>query len=90
MNGDGSFNGRSNLVANVGSRNVQKRETPARSDPDGRFIEQAGGDVLSHAVSHAVPSALRGLTSVFGMGTGVALALWPPAIDTGSRGEWIP
>ena len=30
-----------------------------------------GGDLLSHTVTHAVPSALRGLTSVFGMGTGV-------------------
>jgi hypothetical protein len=37
--------------------------------------EEAGGDVLSHRVSPAVPSALRGLTAVFGMGTGVALAL---------------
>src|SRR5690606_39694905 len=39
----------------------------------------AGGDVLSHPVSRAVPSALRGLTAVFGMGTGVAPAPWPPA-----------
>ncbi len=31
-----------------------------------------GGDLLSHAVTHAVPSALEGLTSVFGMGTGVS------------------
>ena len=30
-----------------------------------------GDDLLSHAVTHAVPSALEGLTSVFGMGTGV-------------------
>ena len=37
-----------------------------------------GGDLLSHAVAHAVPSALRGLTSVFGMGTGVTPSLWPP------------
>src|SRR5690606_38613121 len=34
----------------------------------------AGGDVLSHPVARAVPSALRGLTAVFGMGTGVAPA----------------
>src|SRR5690606_36831900 len=39
----------------------------------------AGGDVLSHPVSRAVPSAPRGLTAVFGMGTGVAPAPWPPA-----------
>ncbi len=40
---------------------------------------KAGDDVLSHFVSEAVPSALRGLTTVFGMGTGVALAPLPPA-----------
>ena len=37
-----------------------------------------GNVLLSHAVSHAVPSAQRGLTAVFGMGTGVALSLWSP------------
>ena len=35
-------------------------------------IFNPGDDLLSHAVTHAVPSALEGLTSVFGMGTGVA------------------
>ena len=39
-----------------------------------------GSDLLSHAVAHAVPSAVEGLTSVFGMGTGVTLLLWPPGI----------
>ena len=34
--------------------------------------------LLSHTVAHAVPSALRDLTSVFGMGTGVALSLTRP------------
>jgi hypothetical protein len=34
-----------------------------------------GGVLLSHAVSRAVPSALKGLTSVFGMGTGVSPSL---------------
>src|SRR5262249_56599875 len=37
-----------------------------------------GGDLLSHAVTSAVPSALEGLTTVFGMGTGVAPPVWPP------------
>ena len=32
--------------------------------------KSSGGDLLSHTVSRAVPSALEGLTSVFGMGTG--------------------
>ena len=35
----------------------------------------AGSDLLSHTVSHTVPSAVSGLTSVFGMGTGVTLIL---------------
>ena len=34
-----------------------------------------GSDLLSHAPTHAVPSAEADLTSVFGMGTGVALPL---------------
>jgi hypothetical protein len=37
-----------------------------------------GGVLLSHAVSRAVPSALKGLTSVFGMETGVSPSLSPP------------
>ena len=31
---------------------------------------ETGGDLLSRAVTHQVPSALKGLTSVFGMDTG--------------------
>jgi hypothetical protein len=31
-----------------------------------------GGDLLSQALAHQVPSALRGLTSLFGMGKGVS------------------
>jgi hypothetical protein len=48
---------------------------------------QDPGDVLlSHTVTRAVPSALRGLTAVFGMGTGVALSLWSPGkIQLNSR-----
>ena len=32
-----------------------------------------GGVLLSHTVARAVPSALEGLTTEFGMGSGVAL-----------------
>ena len=39
------------------------------------FGNTPGSDLLSHAVSHTVPSTVAGLTSVFGMGTGVALLL---------------
>src|SRR5690242_21155302 len=46
------------------------------------------GDVLlSHTVTSAVPSALRGLASGFGMGPGVSLSLWSPKLygDIGLR-----
>ena len=36
--------------------------------------EKAGDGLLSRNLSVAVPSALQGLTAVFGMGTGVAPA----------------
>ena len=38
----------------------------------------SGGYLLSHLVTKAVPSAPIGLTSVFGMGTGVTLSPTPP------------
>jgi hypothetical protein len=42
------------------------------------FVFNPGNDLVSHAVARAVPSALRGLTSVFGMGTGVTLSVRSP------------
>ncbi len=45
-----------------------------------RNMKESGDDLLSRAVSSQVPSALRGLTSVFGMGTGVTLSSLPPKI----------
>ena len=39
---------------------------------------ESGGDLLSRAVSSQVPSALKGLTSVFGMGTGGTPSPLPP------------
>jgi hypothetical protein len=44
-------------------------------------VNYPGSDLLSHAVTSAVPSALEGLTSVFGMGTGVAPPASPPGIE---------
>ena len=38
-------------------------------------LKNLGGVLLSHVVPHAVPSALKSLTSVFGMGTGVTSSL---------------
>src|SRR5258705_8875095 len=39
-----------------------------------------GNFLRSHTLARAVPSGLRGLTSVFGMGTGGSLSLWSPRI----------
>ena len=47
--------------------------------PEGATLLEKSGDVLlSQGLSSQVPSALEGLTSVFGMGTGVTPPLWPP------------
>ena len=44
------------------------------------ILLESGDDLLSRAVSSQVPSALRGLTSVFGMGTGGSLSPLSPEI----------
>ena len=41
-------------------------------------LKDLGDVLLSHTVASAVPSALRGLTAVFGMGTGVTPSLESP------------
>ena len=43
------------------------------------FID-SGDVLLSRAVAHQVSSALRSLTTVFGMGTGVTFLLLPPNV----------
>ena len=43
------------------------------------LLDYAGDHLISHTLTRAVPSAQRGLTSVFGMGTGVTLAVNSPA-----------
>src|SRR5215510_6958923 len=52
---------------------------------DAPSMNYPGSDLLSHAVTSAVPSALEGLTSVFGMGTGVAPPASPPGMGTQSN-----
>ncbi len=42
------------------------------------LLEKSGDVLLSQGISAQVPSALTGLTSVFGMGTGVSPSLSPP------------
>src|SRR5215467_11741949 len=70
-------------VAPSGGGQTQKR--PDRSTRPGRSLNYPGSDLLSHAVAHAVPSAQEGLTSVFGMGTGVAPPATPPGIESYRR-----
>ena len=54
---------------------------PPPSFEDGGF-RGAGDGLLSRDLSIGVPSALQGLTIVFGMGTSVAPALKSPAINS--------
>ena len=57
----------------------RKREERTAGKPGQCVPRSKSGDVLlSQGISPQVPSALRGLTSVFGMGTGVTLSLWSP------------
>ena len=63
------------------TRKARERPEPktAKRPPKGPFrCKKSGGVLLSQADSSQVPSALEGLTSVFGMGTGVTPLLWPP------------
>jgi hypothetical protein len=49
-------------------------QKPHRACARWGFQGKAGDGLLSHHLSVVVPSALQGLTAVFGMGTGVAPA----------------
>ena len=46
---------------------LQKKESLRKN---GGFRKVSGDDLLSHPVAREVPSALRGLTTEFGMGSG--------------------
>ena len=48
--------------------------------PESHGNKKPGDVLLSHAVTHIVPSTLQGLTAVFGKGTGVAPAQLSPGI----------
>src|SRR2546423_14149353 len=50
----------------------------SRRGQSGLSVFNPGNYLISHKVALAVPSALRGLTSVFGMGTGVTLSVRSP------------
>jgi hypothetical protein len=57
---------------------------PAQVYPERASFNNPGDFLLSHTVSRAVPSAPAGLTSVFGMGTGVTLPTKSPENFFGS------
>src|SRR5713226_4241795 len=57
---------------------VQKAIGPLKCNPERASFNNPGDFLLSHAVSRAVPSAPAGLTTVFGMGTGVTLPTKSP------------
>lgn len=52
-----------------------------KKDKRNACLNGSGSVLLSQVVSNQVPSALRGLTSVFGMRTGGSLSPLPP--------EWL-
>src|ERR1700760_4399765 len=50
-----------------------------------RAAKRTGGDLLSQGVAPQVPSALKGLTALFGMGRGVSLSLCTTGILRDAR-----
>ena len=62
-------------------RRQQRRRAARRRRLD--RSEKTGGVLLSQALASQVPSALRGLTALFGMGRGVSPSLKPP--ENGER-----
>ena len=64
----------SNLLIVLGTGLIPNKNAPCYSHR--AFIKNKSGiDLLSHTVTRIVPSALRGLTSLFGMGRGVTPAI---------------
>ena len=63
---------------------ASEKERPADPKTSGP-LKDPGSVLLTHSLAAAVSSALEDLTSVFGMGTGVAPPAWPPGIFTRIR-----
>ena len=57
---------------------MKTRKSPRELNTLAGFGNNPGDFLLSHTVTRAVPSAPAGLTSVFGMGTGVTLPTKSP------------
>ncbi len=72
--------------ASSAARHEPRRSARARPQPiiddgppeGGPRVEKTGGVLLSQALAGQVPSALRGLTALFGMGRGVSPSPRPP------------
>src|SRR5207247_8561668 len=74
----GGRNSSSSRKSKVGVERPGIAKSPLKCNPERASTNNPGVFLLSHAVARAVPSAPRGLTSVFGMGTGVTLSTQPP------------
>jgi hypothetical protein len=59
----------------MAQKRFHKNKKTALIAQSGLLNFNPGDDLRSHTVARAVSSARRGLTSVFGMGTGVTLAV---------------
>ncbi len=57
---------------------MYKTESPVCHSTGLSLCKIPGNALLSHGVAQAVPSALEGLTALFGMGRGVSPPLWSP------------
>src|SRR4029077_17443380 len=57
---------------------VRIRARKKNGPPEGDPRSKTGGVLLSQALAGQVPSALRGLTALFGMGRGVSPSPRPP------------
>src|SRR5436190_22851595 len=68
---------------------MERKKPLASNDARGFLLINPGNDLVSHKVALAVPSAQRGLTSVFGMGTGVTLSIQSPETFY-DVGFWMP
>jgi len=63
-----------------GQDETRQRKSPLKFTLSGLATNNPGGFLLSHAVARAVPSAPRGLTSVFGNNY-----LLPPSSERSSK-----
>ena len=66
------------MALRVGLEPTTYRLTAGCSTIELPEIILSGNVLLSQVVTNQVPSALKGLTSVFGMGTGGSLSLYSP------------